>query len=148
MSEISRLKIDDLHVEYKISFEEVITKTWIDEFADLTGDRSTLHMDDDFARCRGFKGRVVHGVFLLGFLSRAIGMYLPGENALLQTMNTRFISPAYIGDTVVIKLTIEQISNATNSVVIGATIENRTTEKLIIRSKIQVGLTTQKTEYE
>lgn len=144
MINISQLTINELHVGYEISFEEVITEQMLDQFASLTGDRSTLHMDSGFALHRGFKGRVAHGVFLLGFLSRAVGMYIPGENALVQTMNVRFITPAYVGDTVLIKIHVDQISTAMQAIMLSACIENRNTGAMILRAKMQVGFTTEK----
>ena len=44
----------------------VVTESHVVEFAGLSGDFFALHMDDDFARSLGFKGRVAHG--LLGLI--------------------------------------------------------------------------------
>jgi acyl dehydratase len=44
----------------------VVTESHVVQFAGLSGDFFALHMDDDFARSLGFKGRVAHG--LLGLI--------------------------------------------------------------------------------
>jgi acyl dehydratase len=36
-----------------------------------------LHIDDDYARSKGFKQKVMHGNILCGFLSRFVGELLP-----------------------------------------------------------------------
>lgn len=40
----------------------------IDRFADLSGDRFEIHMDDAAARARGFDGRVAHGLLVLSMI--------------------------------------------------------------------------------
>jgi len=144
MISISKQNIEDLRVGDEVSFKEVISEDMVDQFVSLTGDRSTLHINNNFALQRGFKGRVVHGVLLLGFLSRAVGMYLPGENALLQNLNSHFLAPAYIGEAVLIKINVEQISKATRTILLKASIEKHNSGIVVLRSKIQVGFTSEK----
>jgi 3-hydroxybutyryl-CoA dehydratase len=138
---ISCLSIGDLKEGNFVSFEDLITETDIDSYAALSGDYSTLHMEEEFAKGRGFRGRVVHGGFLIGLLSRLVGMKFPGENAVLQSMNIQFISPAYIGDLVRVRAEVNQISEATKTIVLKAFIENCATEAKLVRGKIQVGFT-------
>lgn len=45
-----------------------VTIDMIDRFADLTGDRFGIHMDDDFARAAGFPRRVAHGLLVLSVI--------------------------------------------------------------------------------
>ena len=48
--------------------EAVITAVMIERFADLTGDRFALHMNDDAARALGFPRRVAHGLLVLSLI--------------------------------------------------------------------------------
>ncbi len=45
-----------------------ITATMIDHFADLSGDRFAIQMDDAAARTHGFRGRVAHGLLVLSVI--------------------------------------------------------------------------------
>lgn len=45
-----------------------ITEELIDRFADLTGDRFAIHMDNDAARAVGFERRVAHGLLILSLI--------------------------------------------------------------------------------
>lgn len=45
-----------------------VTAQLIDAFADLTGDRFTIHMDDGAAQAKGFPGRVAHGLLVLSLI--------------------------------------------------------------------------------
>jgi acyl dehydratase len=40
----------------------VVTESLIQAFASVSGDFYDLHVDDDFARSLGFKGRIAHGI--------------------------------------------------------------------------------------
>ena len=42
-----------------------VTAGRIDAFAEMTGDRFDIHMDDTAAQARGFPGRVAHGLLVL-----------------------------------------------------------------------------------
>jgi len=139
--EIAKFRISDFSIGDRFSFQEVIRKKMVDDFAALSGDYSSLHMDDKFAKGRSFIGRVVHGVLLTSLLSRLVGMHFPGENAVIQSMNSRFVTPGYIGDRLRVTAEIDQISIATKTIVLNALIENTSTEKILVRSKLQVGFT-------
>src|SRR5437016_1303819 len=89
-----------------------ISATEVDEFADLSGDFNPLHMDDSYARQFGFRGRVVHGMLVNSFLSRVLGMLLPGPGTLWLSQNTRFVQPVYIGDEIEIEVKVSHASPA------------------------------------
>ena len=139
--EIAKFRISDFSIGDRFSFQEVIKKKMVVDFAALSGDYSSLHMDDKFAKGRGFIGRVVHGVLLTSLLSRLVGMHFPGENAVIQSMNIRFLVPTYIGDIVRVSAEVDQISTATKTIVLKGLIENTSTEEILVRSKLQVGFT-------
>jgi acyl dehydratase len=138
---ISKFNISDFKIGDSYSFDDVVTDEMVDTFAELSGDFSSLHMNGDFALDRGFGHRVVHGVLLLGFLSRLVGMHFPGENAILVSLNTQFSSPAYPGDAIHISASVEQISHGTKTIVLKTTISNNKTNKIILKGRIIVGFT-------
>lgn len=142
--EISKYTIDDFKIGQKHSINIDITLDQINSFSKLTGDVSTLHMNDDFAKSRGFRGRVVHGVLLAGFISQLIGVRFPGENCLLQSLQLNFFSPAYINDTVEISAVVEQISKSTNTLLLKITIINLDTKKILVKGKAMTLLTSSK----
>jgi len=121
-----------------ISFEETITAKQIDQFAEISGDYAALHMDDTAAKKRGFKGRVVHGVLLTGFLSKLVGMHLDQENELLVNMNIKFINPSYVGDKLNISAIVDQVSEVTNSIVLKAKVEIKGSQMVILKAKLIV----------
>jgi enoyl-CoA hydratase len=65
-------------------------------FAALSGDRNSIHLDDDAARAAGFTGVVVHGILVAGLFSRLLGMELPGAGAVYLGQELRFRRPVYV----------------------------------------------------
>ncbi len=72
----------------------------IEAFAELSGDRNPLHVDEVYAREHGFADRVVHGFLLGAKVSALIGMFLPGRRCLLVEESLNFPNPVYPGDEV------------------------------------------------
>ena len=73
----------DLTVGLSAQFEVQITESMIEAFAEISGDRNPMHLDEQFATAAGFPGRVVYGLLTSSFYSQLVGMYLPGKHALL-----------------------------------------------------------------
>ncbi|MDI1343356.1 MAG: MaoC family dehydratase [Pseudolabrys sp.] len=89
------------------SSARVITFDDIDRWAALTGERHPVHMDDDFARAAGFRGRIAHGLFSLALiegLKAELGCFEQSVTASLGWDNVRFHAPLYPGDRVHLRL--------------------------------------------
>jgi 3-hydroxybutyryl-CoA dehydratase len=138
---INNYGIEALHEGQVFEFREHISDTSIDTFVSLTGDASPLHINSHFARSRGFKNRAAHGFLLCGYLSRLVGMHLPGENALLISANVKFSAPVYPDDEIIVSAIIDQISTAMKCIVLGATITNAKTGGILLKAKLQIGFT-------
>ena len=60
-------------------FTVTVTPEMMDAFRAITGDVSPIHIDADYAKGRGYPGRVVYGMLGASFFSTLAGVYLPGE---------------------------------------------------------------------
>jgi acyl dehydratase len=84
-----------------------ITLDDIDRYADLTGERHPVHMDAEFARAAGFRGRIAHGLFALALvegLKAEMGGFDRSVIASLGWDNVRFHAPLEPGDEVRLRL--------------------------------------------
>jgi len=84
-----------------------ITEQDIDRYAELTGERHPVHMDADFARAAGFRGRIAHGLFALALvegLKAGMGGFERSVIASLGWDKVRFTAPLEPGDEVHLKL--------------------------------------------
>ncbi len=84
-----------------------VTAARIDQFADLSGDRYALHMDEGFAAARGFDGRVAHGLLVLSMVD-GLKNNAPAQLDGLVSLgwNWRFDAPVLAGDRIHARLTI------------------------------------------
>lgn len=87
---------NDLSIGLTGSLVVYLEQTHVDAFIALSGDASTVHMDDEYAKARGFQQRLVHGVLISAYMSQLIGMQLPGKHGILRTMACEFRKPCYV----------------------------------------------------
>lgn len=98
----------------------LITEELINEFAEFSGDKNPIHMDESFAKRTPFKKRIAHGTIILSKISQLLTQEL-GEGNILLEENVQFLKPVYIGD--IIELSIENVKKGeknTNTMTINA----------------------------
>jgi 3-hydroxybutyryl-CoA dehydratase len=109
-------------------------------FLSLSGDRSPVHVDEVYARDRGFAGRVMHGAILNAFVSHMVGMVLPGRLALLLSVELRYLRPSYLGDTVELVARVSQVVDSQQVVVLALRFHNVTQGALAASGRAQVAV--------
>ena len=137
---IATWQYEVLHEGQSESFEKTIEDSDIDAFAAMSGDFNPTHMDVDTAIARGFRGRVAHGVLLLSYVSRILGVSLPGRDCLLHSLNMRFRQPVVSGDTIRITLSLKQKSDAVRALIFDVSIINTELDEIVASGKAQVGV--------
>jgi 3-hydroxybutyryl-CoA dehydratase len=108
--EIISFFIDDLQVGQSASYERTINDADVREFALMSGDFNPVHLDEAYAQTTRFKGRIVHGMLPVTFISTVLGTRLPGAGAIFMGASFRFKAPVRIGDTVVATCTVKEIN--------------------------------------
>lgn len=81
-------------------------------FQRISSDYNPLHTDEAFAKSKGFPERVMYGNILNGFVSHFVGMALPSRDVMIQTQDIQFRKPVYLNDEILLKSTIEEVSEA------------------------------------
>jgi acyl dehydratase len=100
---------DDFKIGEQFTSEErTVTEKEIVEFAELSGDRHPLHLDEAYAKTTRFGGRIAHG--LLG-LSIASGLWvqlgLLDKNLIaFLSLAWKFLAPIQIGDRVHVTVSV------------------------------------------
>lgn len=102
----------DLFENMRASVTFTITEDDMRRFAELSGDHNPIHLDDEFARRKGFRGAVVYGGLLVAKLSQLIGMQLPGRDALWKRIDLQFRKPLYVGQPAEVCACIDVLSDA------------------------------------
>lgn len=120
-------------------FTVTVTAEMMDQFKAITGDVSPIHIDADYAKDRGFPGRVVYGMLGASFFSTLAGVWLPGEHCLLHSVEAKFAKPIFIGDTLTVAGRVEEVNETFGEVTIKAVITNQQGKK-VTRGLIRAGV--------
>jgi acyl dehydratase len=75
------------------------TKEQIAEYADASGDRNPIHLDDDFARTVGLPGIIAHGMLQMGLMATVAADAAGGPDR-IRRLYCRFAGMVLPGDTV------------------------------------------------
>lgn len=89
-----------LSIGQRRTFSKTISRADIEAFAEATGDRNPLHLDEGFAQQHRFGRPIAHGGLVAGVISAALGTVLPGPGSIYLSQTLKFLKPVYPGDTV------------------------------------------------
>lgn len=106
------------------SFERFISAEDVRQFAAIVGDTNPIHLDAAFAENSFFKGRIVHGAFLAGLISKILGVDFPGEGTVYISQNTSFKRPVFVDSTVRVEVKVTQVNADKRRLVLETTILN------------------------
>ena len=102
-------KFEDLSVGMTHETHHVITEKDIELFAEVSGDRNPLHMDEAFAKNTPFGQRIAHGALTASYISGILGNDLPGPGSIFVGLNMRFRRPVYIGSNVIVRVEVTEM---------------------------------------
>jgi 3-hydroxybutyryl-CoA dehydratase len=121
----------NLKVGDTASLTKTITDADIRAFAELSGDRNPLHLDDEYAATTRFGRRIAHGMLAASLISTVLGTELPGTGTVYLSQNSRFLAPVYPGDTITARVTVTNIRDDKPIVTLETICENQRGEVLI-----------------
>ena len=73
--------------QFRFSQKDVIA------FAEVTGDKNPIHLDEEYAKNTPFKGRILHGFLGASVFSKVFGTLFPGEGTIYLKQNMSFFKP-------------------------------------------------------
>jgi 3-hydroxybutyryl-CoA dehydratase len=121
----------NLKVGDTASLTKAITDADIRAFAELSGDRNPIHLDDEYAATTRFGRRIAHGMLAASLISTVLGTQLPGIGTVYLSQNSRFLAPVYPGDTVTARVTVISVREDKPIVTLETICENQHGEVLI-----------------
>ena len=86
-----------------------IAESDIEAFADVTGDRNPVHLDDEFAKNTRFGRRIAHGMLTASLISSVLANQLPGEGSVYLGQTLQFVMPVFPGDEVTARVTVIEV---------------------------------------
>lgn len=118
------LAISELQVADSVSQAVTFTTELREAFHQLANDNAPVHGDADFARARGYDAPILQGLCVTSRFSRLIGMYLPGESAVVESLTFKFRKPVYEGRLVEYRVEVTRMLRALQVVRLRLTVES------------------------
>ncbi|MBR4470674.1 MAG: hypothetical protein IKS54_05090 [Erysipelotrichaceae bacterium] len=135
---MNEYRFEDLKVGKEEYFTVTVTEGMMEQFLDLSGDTNPLHNDKEFALSQGYQDKVVYGLLTTSFISKLVGVLLPGKYCLLQGIDVKYSRPVYVGDILIVKGIVDELHESVQRCTIKVEIQNQD-EKKVVKGKVEVG---------
>ncbi len=126
-----------LNEKYEKSF--IVSEKTYETFIQLSDDRNPLHINEQFACEKGFKGKVMHGNILNCFISYFIGECLPTKNVIIHSQEIQFKNAVYLNDQLQFTAEVSGIFESINAIEFKFNFKNKDL-KIVSKGKIQIAL--------
>ncbi len=120
-------------------YEEQVTlsQQQVIAFAELSGDKNPVHIDEKFAAETSFKKPIVHGIFSAAIFSRLLGTIFPGEGSIYLGQTLQFKRPVYPGEAYTARVEITSLDGR-NSATFSTVLTHASTGKVVIEGEAKV----------
>ena len=135
---MNQYRFEDLKVGMSESFTVTVTEEMMKSFLELSGDENPLHNDATFAKEQGYEDKVVYGLLTTSFISRLVGVFLPGKYCLIQGIDLKYSKPVYVGDILIVKGTVDELHESVKRTTVKVEIINQD-EKKVVKGKVELG---------
>jgi 3-hydroxybutyryl-CoA dehydratase len=112
-----------------------ISRTVTDEdvraFAEVTGDRNPVHLDEEYAAGTRFGRRIAHGMLGASLISAVLANELPGRGTVYLSQTLRFTAPVFLGDTVNARVVVKQVREDKPIVTLETVCTNQRGERVV-----------------
>jgi acyl dehydratase len=127
-----------------VEVSKTITESDVYLFAEITGDFSPNHVNEELMRNSLYKHRIVHGALIVGFMSTAsstlIAKFGSARSDQLPVSlgydRIRFIEPVFIGDTVTVAYEITAVDQGRHRSTADIVVTNQIGKKVTVANHI------------
>ena len=123
--------MNNFFVGQKVVLEKTFTLEEVVAYAGLTGDNNPLHIDAEFAAKSRFGKNIVHGMFVMGVVSKILGTMLPGYGTIYSGQDVKFIKPVYVDEKVFFEVAITEIIEEKKIIYLSTNVLNSKGEYLV-----------------
>jgi acyl dehydratase len=122
---------DEVQIEVQVTNEMVL------QYAEVTGDKNPVHIDEEYAKTTRFGRRIAHGMLSAGFISKALAMHL-GTGGIYLGQTLKFLNPVYIGDHLLIKLKVLNIREEKGIAVVETLVVKKDTGEICVKGEATI----------
>ena len=113
---LTSIPIEDIKVGMAMSYSQTITDSDIRSFAEISGDKNPVHLDEDYASASRYKKRIAHGLMSASFFSALFGTKIPGPGCVYVAQSLQFKRAVYMNDTVTATVTVTSVNLETKRI--------------------------------
>jgi len=122
-----------------------VTVEQIRQYAEASGDRNPIHLDETFARSAGLPGVIAHGMLTMAFANQMVTDWL-GNRSLLKRLQGRFAGMVLPGDDITCSGSVVSKDEQTRRVVINLVVTNQRGEKVLNKGVAEAEFSTQRSD--
>lgn len=106
--ETPKYTYESLQVGDSFSSNRFLSTDDVKAFAEVSGDDNPIHIDPEFAKTTRFGKPIVHGVLLLGIVSKVLGRDFPGYGSIAVNLSARFLRPVLVDSEITVEIKIAE----------------------------------------
>lgn len=88
---------------------KTVTDADVRAFAEVTGDRNPVHLDEEYAAATRFGRRIAHGMLGASLISAVLAGKLPGRGTVYLSQTLRFTAPVFLGDALTARVVVKAL---------------------------------------
>jgi len=127
------------------SLTKQVSVEQIRQYAEASGDRNPIHLDESFARSAGLPGVIAHGMLTMAFANQMVTDWL-GDRSRLKRLQGRFAGMVLPGDEVTCTGTVASKDEEARRVVITLVVSNQRGEKVLNKGVAEAEFSTQRSD--
>lgn len=124
---MEKIKLGDIYTE---SFS--YTQEDVNKFAEISGDKNPIHIDEDYARNSIFKRRIIHGYLGTSIFSKVFAMNFPGKGTIYLKQDLKFMKPMFTEESYVAKFEVLEHNVEKNRALVKTSIFNSSKEEVVL----------------
>ncbi|GAB6190123.1 MaoC family dehydratase [Marinitoga arctica] len=102
------MKYEEIKLNQTYEVKRRITAKMVETFAEITGDKNPVHLDEEYVSKTIFKKRIAHGILSVGLISAVLGMEFPGPGTIYMKQDSKFLKPIYLDEEITIKIVVKE----------------------------------------
>ena len=127
------------------SLTKKVTVEQIRQYAEASGDRNPIHLDESFARSAGLPGVIAHGMLTMAFANQMVTDWL-GDRSRLKRLQGRFAGMVLPGDEVTCTGTVVSKDEQARRVVINLVVTKQRGEKVLNKGVAEAEFSPQRSD--
>jgi len=109
---------EQFHHNFRFTQDDVV------KFAEVTGDKNPVHLDEAYAATTSFKRPILHGFLSGSVFSKVFGTIFPGEGSIYLSQQMFFKRPMYVDQDYTASFTIEVVDAVKGTLTIACKISD------------------------